>query len=260
MRIDLEYATIMVAAIALGFHLHRRDQRSLSLRPRERWGLALGAFVGAMVGARLPFVLRSWEEFLRGATWFADGKTILTGLVGGYLGVESVKWAMDIRVRTGDSFAVSVPAGVAIGRLACFRAGCCFGLPTDLPWGVVFPAVDLRARHPTQLYEAAFHALVAGLMGYFAVRGLFRFQRIKIYIILYALYRLLTENLRPEPRIAGGWTAYQLGCVGILIGFGYLFWRDEWRIRAELADASDPTSRRKMELSSDTFVEARGSR
>ena len=44
-----------------------------------------------MIGAKLPFLFDSWEAFLSGATWFSNGKTILTGLVGGYLGVEIAK-------------------------------------------------------------------------------------------------------------------------------------------------------------------------
>src|SRR5262245_35385957 len=38
-----------------------------------------------------------------------------------------------------DAFAPGALAGLAIGRVGCFLAGCCFGLPTDLPWGIVLP-------------------------------------------------------------------------------------------------------------------------
>jgi len=40
-------------------------------------------------------------------------------------------------------------------------AGCCFGRATELPWGVVLPAVDLVRRHPVQLYAAAADCLLA---------------------------------------------------------------------------------------------------
>jgi phosphatidylglycerol:prolipoprotein diacylglycerol transferase len=42
---------------------------------------------------------------------------------------------------------------LAVGRLGCFLAGCCYGSPTDLPWGVVFPDLGPPARHPVQLYS-----------------------------------------------------------------------------------------------------------
>jgi hypothetical protein len=60
----------------------------LDLAAREKLGIGLGAFCGAMIGAKLPFVLADWEGLLTGAVWFADGKTLLCGLVGGYVGVE----------------------------------------------------------------------------------------------------------------------------------------------------------------------------
>ncbi len=58
----------------------------------------------------------------------------------------------------GELLDALVPAGLvalAIGRVGCFLAGCCYGRPTALPWGVVFPALGPPARHPLQLYSAA---------------------------------------------------------------------------------------------------------
>jgi hypothetical protein len=91
----------------------------LGLTPRQRLGIGLGAFCGGMIVAKLPFVLADWEGQVDGRAWFDNGKTIVFGLVGGYFGVELAKWALGIRVKTGDGFAVPV-AAVAIGRPACF--------------------------------------------------------------------------------------------------------------------------------------------
>jgi phosphatidylglycerol:prolipoprotein diacylglycerol transferase len=155
------YVLTMAAALAACSLLLRRSQRSLPLTGSEKVGIGLGAFCGAMIGAKLPFMLADWQGMLSGAAWLAHGKTIMCGIVGGYLGVELAKWALGVRVKTGDTFAAPVAVAVAIGRLACFQAGCCYGTPTELPWGVVFPtALDdaTLPRHPTQLYEAIFHA------------------------------------------------------------------------------------------------------
>jgi len=44
---------------------------------------------------------------------------------------------------------------LAIQRtFGCFMAGCCYGLPTDLLWGIRFPN-NAIAVHPTQLYYGA---------------------------------------------------------------------------------------------------------
>jgi len=228
---DPVFALIMSAAIVVAIVLARATQSSLPVTPREKFFIGLGAFCGAMIGAKLPFVLSDWDGFLSGAAWFANGKTIVCGLVGGYFGVELAKWMLGVRVKTGDSFAVPVAAAVGIGRLACFHAGCCYGTPTRLPWGVVFPAVDDLPRHPTQIYEAAFHLAAAGVLYWLWRRGLFRGQLIKLYILSYLAYRFLSEWMRPEARIAGGLTGYQWAAL-VLIGlFAWLWIRDAQAIR-----------------------------
>src|SRR3954454_24084464 len=132
------YPAFMGLAVATGIVLSRRTQPALGLTVWERLGLGLGAFCGGMIGAKLPFVLADWEGLVSGRGWFDNGKTIVFGLVGGYFGVELAKGMLGIRVKTGDGFAVPVAAAVAVGRLACFSAGCCYGTPTRLPWGVDF--------------------------------------------------------------------------------------------------------------------------
>jgi phosphatidylglycerol:prolipoprotein diacylglycerol transferase len=183
-----------------------------------------------MIGAKLPFVFSDWNEFLSGASWFASGKTILCGLVGGYFGVEIAKWCLDLKLKTGDSFAVPVAAAVAVGRLGCFYGGCCYGTPTALPWGVVFPTVDQVARHPTQLYEFAFHVACAVVLAALRRDGIFRGQLIKLYIIAYAVYRFATEFIRPEERIWGDLTGYQLASAAIIGLFAFLWRRDAKRM------------------------------
>src|SRR6188472_4411366 len=208
MLADPIYALIMSASIVAGIAAARFTQVVLPITSRQKFWIGLGAFCGAMIGAKLPFVLSDWDGMLSGAAWFSNGKTILCGLVGGYFGVELAKWLAGVRIKTGDSFAVPVAAAVAVGRLACFRAGCCYGTPTQLPWGVVFPSVDSAPRHPTQLYEAAFHLTAAVVLFGLQRRGMFRGQLIKLYILSYLVYRLITETIRPEAKLLGGLTGY----------------------------------------------------
>ena len=224
--LDVGYSLIMLAAVGTGAVLGRFTQQGLPLSAYDRLGISVGAFCGAMIGAKLPFVLADWEGFLSGWAWLASGKTILCGLVGGYFGVETAKWALDVRVKTGDSFAVPVAAAVGVGRLACFHAGCCYGTPTDLPWGVVFPDVDAVARHPTQLYEAGFHLLMAGGLWILRSEAVFRGQLIKFYILGYLAYRFATEFIRPEARLWGGLTGYQWATIPLAALFLWLWRRD----------------------------------
>jgi len=210
----------------------RKTQKRLPLSSIDKLGLGVGAFCGAMIGSKLPFVLSDWDGLVSGAAWFSNGKTIMFGIVGGYFGVEIAKWLMDITVKTGDTFAAPVAFAVAIGRVACFQGGCCYGRPTSLPWGVVFPtAIDgpTLPRHPTQLYEAAFHFAAGLLLIWMAQKGWFRGQLIKFYLLSYLAYRFTTEFIRPEAPVWYGLTGYQATAIALMPLFAWLWWRDRER-------------------------------
>lgn len=224
---NLGYALIMLLAIVLGWAISRRTQQSLPMTGYQKLGIVWGGFVGAMIAAKLPFLFDDWNALLDGSAWLVSGKTILMGLVGGYLGVELAKWALDVRGSTGDTFVLPVACAIAVGRLGCFHVGCCFGLPTNLPWAVVFPNVDQQPRHPTQLYEFGFHLIMVAFFCYCQRRHWFEQQQFKLYVMLYAIYRFATETIRPEAIGWGGLTAYQWGSLAILVLFGLLWYRDQ---------------------------------
>lgn len=235
---NLTYAAIMTTAVTAGFVLSRRTQRRLPLGRGERLGIGLGAFCGAMIGAKLPFVLSDWDGFQSGMAWFSDGKTIMTGLVGGYFGVEIAKWALHVRVKTGDTFAVPVAVAIAIGRLACFAGGCCYGTVCSLPWGVDFG--DGVRRHPTQIYESFFHLIAALVLSLLRQRGLFRGQLIKLYFLSYFAYRFLTEFIRPERELWLGLTAYQFAALALAVLFCCLGTRDQTASHFDSSSKSGP--------------------
>lgn len=220
------YTTIMLLSMATCSILLRRYQKNLDLPWRQKLGIGLGAFAGAMIGAKLPFVLSDWEGLQSGIAWFAHGKTILCGIVGGYFGVEYAKWVMGVTIKTGDTFAVPVAVGVAMGRIGCFVGGCCYGAPTNFPWGMQFSHVDDQFRHPTQLYEFAFHITLAAILFNLQQRGKFTGQLVKLYILTYLMYRFATEFVRPEAKLMGGLTAYQIGAAVLVPIFIGLWLRD----------------------------------
>ncbi len=233
--INPSYTLIMLSAVGAAAVVGRWTRQPSELSAGQRLGIGLGGFCGAMLAAKLPFALADGQGFLDGTSWFGDGKTILCGLVGGYAGVVVTKWSLGVEARTGDSFAVPVALAIGIGRIACFSAGCCHGTPTTLPWGVVFEVADHLPRHPTQLYEAAFHLTAAVVLFWLYGRGTFRGQLIKLYFIAYFVYRFLTEFIRPEAELWVGLTAYQWGCL-VLIPIFAGIWAWDAR-RASAAEA-----------------------
>lgn len=60
-----------------------------------------------------------------------------------------------------DIFCISQCFSICVAKIGCFLTGCCGGIQTHLPWGVIFPATSVPV-HPTQLYESLF-GLILGL-------------------------------------------------------------------------------------------------
>jgi phosphatidylglycerol:prolipoprotein diacylglycerol transferase len=233
----LAYAAFMVASLGI-FILARRCFPTpgglATLSKRERVAIALAAFIGGVLGAKLPFVFTRGADWF-GSAWLADGKTVTTGLIGAYVGVEIVKAILSIRAKTGDAFALPLALALAVGRWGCFFHGCCHGTPTSLPWGVDFG--DGVRRHPTQVYESLFHLSMAFVIIELLRRGSLPNQRLKIYLIAYGGYRFLTEFIRPEPVYAAGLTYFQWVAIAMISGLT-LQWCYESHSRLRTVPAS----------------------
>jgi phosphatidylglycerol---prolipoprotein diacylglyceryl transferase len=215
------YSFFMFLALAvflLARHFLPKPASLTALPVWKRVALALAAFCGGVLGAKLPFALSSGAGWWTEAAWLSDGKTIVTGLAAAYLAVELTKLVLGIRIKTGDTFALPLALALAVGRWGCFFNGCCYGTETDLPWGVNFG--DGILRHPTQIYESLFHFSMALVLWQIMSRDALRRQRLKLYLIAYALYRFATEFIRPEPVWWLGLTFYQ--CAALLLAMALM--------------------------------------
>jgi phosphatidylglycerol:prolipoprotein diacylglycerol transferase len=141
--------------------------------------------------------------------------------------------------KTADLFAPGLALGHGIGRLGCFAAGCCWGKPTNLFFGVTFTNPDAQAvgvplgvkLHPTQLYESFSEFLICGLLFMFARRAHRPGQIIGGYLALYGIVRFLVEFLREhdESNPLGlaisleQWISLALACAGLYL---VLFYRE----------------------------------
>ncbi len=223
----LAYAGFMLLSFAVFLTAYRLMPRPAGLAALPGWKrlvLTLAGFVGGTLGAKLPF---TWSD---SSVWLADGKTITTGLIGAYLAVEFAKLALGVRVKTGDAYALPLALALAVGRWGCYFNGCCAGVATSLPWGVDFG--DGVRRHPTQIYESLFHLTMALVLLEILRRDAWPFQRLKVYLIAYGIYRFLTEFVRPEPVWWLGLTYYQWVAL-LLIGGMTIQWFADRRLALE---------------------------
>jgi len=90
------------------------------------------------------------------------------------------------------------------GRVGCFMAGCCYGLPTDGFLSIVFsnPACQAEPLHtplyPTQLFEATFIFSILIALLILKKKKQFDGQLFLIYLMVYAVGRGVLEIFRGD--------------------------------------------------------------
>ncbi len=210
--------------------------------PKQRiYDLCLWLLISSLVGSKILMFFTEPEyrenplqlfslDFLRSGGVFYGG--LLGALIAGYILIK--RWKLPWW-KTADACAPGIALGSVLGRQGCFAAGCCWGRPTNLPWGVRFTeagheitGVPLHAKlHPTQLYESFAMLMVFIFLLWLHKRKKFSGQVILAYAVLYATVRFVIEFVRDDPRgdIFGlttltGLSTSQL--IGIVVGSGAL--------------------------------------
>ena len=105
----------------------------------------------------------------------------------------------------GDLWAPAAMIGQSIGRIGCFCAGCCYGKPTDLPWGITFTNPKSIATlniplHPTQLYSSFSSFIIFIILIILYSKKKFEGQVFLWFLILHSTARLILERFRGDSR------------------------------------------------------------
>jgi len=211
-------ALAFLAALSLTARLARRD--GLNSDAVVNLGILCG--LSAILGAKIMMVLIDLPEYLSHPGEIFSLASLQAGGVfyGGLIAacIAAVVYMRRHRLpalRTADVFAPGIALGHGIGRLGCFAAGCCWGVPTHLPWAVTFTnpvSHDLVGvplgipLHPTQLYESAAEFLIFGVLFWRIRRPHSPGVIISLYLILYSSARFLVEFVRyhEQPNPLGG--------------------------------------------------------
>lgn len=225
------YAVFVALALLVGGWIRSVEMRRVGL-PRDfrHTQVALGGLVGGVIGAKVLMILYVtpdlwWANLVEMARFDFDGKTVLGGLTGGYLGVELSKRVVGITHSTGDAYAVALPVGHAVGRLGCLWNGCCFGAESSLPWAVLQHGA---LRHPAQVYEMGGNLVLAGVLWSVRTRTRVPGELFRLYLVGYAMLRFALDPLRGDAHIAvGPLSLVQLYCVVVAGVFGAWAWRDQ---------------------------------
>jgi prolipoprotein diacylglyceryl transferase len=177
------YGLCFATGILLGYHIMRRFYLKEG-RSEEELNSGFVLFViGTIVGARLGHCLFYEPGYYLSQPW----KILFIwegGLAshGGTIGIIACmlyytrKYQIPF-IWLADRLSVAIPLGVPFIRIGNFFNSEIYGLPTEVPWAIIFKHADELPRHPSQLYEA---------LAYFA-----------LFFVQVSLYRWRGKSLQP---------------------------------------------------------------
>jgi phosphatidylglycerol:prolipoprotein diacylglycerol transferase len=226
------YGLFVAIGLVVGIIVAIKIGKSQGIDFQKIMDMGLIIIIAGIIGSRLAYVFINFSYF---KTSPMDIVKLWTGglvFSGGLIAVLLVMMWYTRQAgyslwQIGDLWAPAAAIGQAIGRIGCFMAGCCYGRPTDMPWGVVFTdpkslACPLNTPlHPTQLYSSFSGLIIFIVLMILNSKKRFEGQVLLWFLILHGTARLLIEQFRGDDRgliFGGSWTATQFLTIIILIG------------------------------------------
>jgi phosphatidylglycerol---prolipoprotein diacylglyceryl transferase len=239
------YGVLVATGFLVGLWYGTRQAPKVGLSSVFVWNLGIYAILIGLICSKLWLVLSEWDYYAANpgqvfsVQTFQSAGTFYGGLLGAIIWVivySRIHQAPLLPVL--DVASAPLALGHSIGRVGCFVAGCCYGKPTSLPWGVTFTS-PIAARiagtplnvsvHPTQLYEAAAELLNFFLLVWLGRRQKFSGQVAGAFLILYGIERGAIEFLRGDPgrtmMFHDAVSLMQMVSLGLVVAGALLWWR-----------------------------------
>lgn len=209
------YGVTLGGAYLLAFWYALRRARRAGLNEQRIMDLGLVGIVSAVVGAKLMLVVVDFDRYAGDPAQLMALLSAGGVFYGGLLVAVPMCWWYIRRHglplwTTCDLFAPGIALAQGVGRMGCLLAGCCYGQPTEAPWGITFSSTLAAANsgtplgialHPTQIYESVAVLLILGVL----LAGERRWRRFPgrtfwTYVLLYGVARIFLELYRGDPR------------------------------------------------------------
>jgi phosphatidylglycerol---prolipoprotein diacylglyceryl transferase len=252
------YGVLVASGVLAGLWWSRRQAPRAGLDPDKVWNMGIYTVLVALLLAKVWLILSDWDYYVANPrdifslNTFQSGGTFYGGIVGAILMIVLYSYFQKMPLLpVMDTIVAGLPLGHAIGRLGCFAAGCCYGKPTTVAWGVVFtnPAAAQLAGtplgvhlHPTQLYEAAAEFLNFLILIWIGKRQRFTGQIIATYFLLYGMERGTIEFFRGDPgrtmMFHDTVSLMQIVSLCLIVTGAFLWWRGLRGKGAPMASAS----------------------
>jgi len=207
----LMYLMAFAQFLLLGrLRIRSPQYQSLGWTYKDLEDLLFAGVLGVVLGGRLGYTL-----FYQPGFYLAHPLNILKlweggmSFHGGLLGVILAMFWFAHRHKTtffvvSDLVAPLVPFGLAFGRLGNFINGELWGRPTDLPWAMIFPQVDMLPRHPSQIYQFFGEGILLGVVLWiFSSKPRPLGQVSGLFLLGYGVCRFLAEFAREPDAFLG---------------------------------------------------------
>jgi len=195
--------------------------------------------IGVIIGGRIGYVLfyqtnLFFSEPLYILEIWNGGMSFHGGLIGIIVSIYLFTIKNNIRFfYISDLVSLVAPIGLFLGRISNFINSELYGRVTDFPFAIIYPLIDNKPRHPSQLYEAFFEGIILFiiLFVYFNKKPKnYIFGNVSaIFLIFYSLFRFLIEYLREPDFHLGLFYNYfsmgQLLCIPLFVGGLIIFFR-----------------------------------
>jgi phosphatidylglycerol---prolipoprotein diacylglyceryl transferase len=221
------YSFFLLLAVIVGLGWYLQEQRQ---QPATRDGqtiyIVIAALFGGIIGAKIPIWIANWRTILASfPNWnlILSGRTIIGGMIGGAVAVFGIKRLLQIEGRRGNVLAPALALAISVGRVGCFLRGCCYGVPTTLPWGVDFG--DSLHRHPTQLYELLYLLVFFGFLCWLKRIVTQPGHLFDVFIVGYFGFRFAVEFIRIGQPWILGLTVVQVVCLAAVLYRGSILYR-----------------------------------
>ena len=196
------------------------------------------ALVGGIVGARLLYVIRFWDEYFSDwdlleiiAVWHG-GLVFQGGFIVGFIAVIAyAKWKkLDIG-DVGDLAAPAVALGHAFGRIGCLMNKCCYGFQPYEGFCAIHYEEGAAGYFPVQGVECLGNLLVCVLLLVLEHFHIAKRRLFIIYMMASTALRFADEFLRgdyPKEQVHAGLTPAQVICLWLLpvlgVAYGAITW------------------------------------
>ena len=150
---------------------------------------------------QLPLVLKEFSFIKTIEIFITSGFVYYGGFLGALVGIIFAAKLLNIDTLQLMNFCAPLFAVFhAFGRIGCFMAGCCYGIP----WKYGFAMIDTPDvnRFPVQLLEAFLEFFLFFLLLHIEKEE--KYDLMKIYMVIYAIMRFFLEYLRGDD-IRGIW-------------------------------------------------------